>query len=425
MPALNVNRLSLKGFILSDQILYNITNLELYSIQGCTYTKTSNFLNATPAIHVSMEMRNNFPLDKVLPFHRDAFQNGINLINLTLIEPRLNSTSLRAIRSQASPMSLVVELGTYEPTAMQIWLTEKPTVRYLTIRNIPDLNIFPSRFFNAFHVLFQTTLQGTFTLGRSAVCIFVDINRQYNYVNPVVILDSTVQPSSSAWDNCADTYVKAINYKSMTEITCPGLNTCDDCEKWAKETEQCNFAAQENGCPGNLENPGNVFRYNNSYLFYYFQNRSWLIPSTSSRAPPIWKQDSINIGAIIGAVCGLVIAAIILAVTIYCIYRKRQKRTPEDYAAPRIEQNKPSSHDTTHVSIATSKSSQSSRYALERSFFPVVQESDEIAPPLYTAPSESVATTSAYNAPSAPPAPSGRRDSVSTRATHVYETLDP
>jgi hypothetical protein len=82
----------------------------------------------------------------------------------------------------------------------------------------------------------------------------------------------------------------------------------------------------------------------------------------------------------------------------------------------------PSGDDSTHLSIATSKTSKSSRYELQKSFFPPMQPHDEIAPPLYSAPSESVGSISAYKSPSAPPAP---RDSVSTHATHIYETLDP
>jgi hypothetical protein len=88
-------------------------------------------------------------------------------------------------------------------------------------------------------------------------------------------------------------------------------------------------------------------------------------------------------------------------------------------SAPAIEYK---TYDLTNVSIATSKSSKSSRYALERTFFPM-QPNNEIAPPLYTSPSESARSVSAYNSPSAPPAP---RDSISTHATtHVYETVDP
>ena len=424
MPAaINVNKLSLKKLVLNDQILYNITNLEIYSIEECTYGEKSSFLNSTPSINVSVVMKNNIPTDLVLPFGNSAFKAGIKLIDLTLIEPRLNSTSLTAIVDLTAPAKLVLELEKYDRAGMENWMAYKPLLWYLTIRNIPTLDIFPPGFFNAFHAIHQTTLQGSFELDRSAICIFIGINRQSDAGNEILILNSTISRPSSDWDNCTDTYVKAINYKSISDVKCPGRDSCEDCERWAKETEECNLVTQENKCSNSTWNGGKNFRYNNSYLYHFFQNKSWLI--TPSRTPATPKPDSINIGAIVGAVCGLLVAAIILAITVYCIYRKRQRHSSENVSAPRIEKYKPSAHDNTHLSIATSKSSQTSRYALEKSFFPIVQSTDEIAPPLYMAPSESGATTSAYNAPSAPPAPSTRRDSVSTRATHVYETLDP
>lgn len=422
MPqTINVNELSLKGLRLNNQILYNITNLQTFSIEECIYNEMSQVLHSTPPIYVSVVMKNNFPLDLVLPYRANAFKNGINLINLDLIEPELNSTSLQAVRRLISPAKAFIRLKSYTRAGMTNWITtDKPIIFDLTIENIQDLNIFPPGFFNEFHATDRTTLRGNFGLEKSAICIFFGINRQRSNGNSILNLESSVPSPSNNWNNCADTYVKAINYDSINNIQCPPPNSCEACQKWASDTEKCDLISYQNQCKVSLTNPGNMFFYNGSYLYHFFQKKSWL--NSTTYGPSISKQDSINIGAIIGALCGLLVAAVILALTIYFIRRNRRKHQSENISAPRIEQYKPSAHDNTHVSIATSKSSQSSRYALEHSFFPVVQPKDEIAPPLYTAPSESVGATSDYNAPSAPPA---RRDSVSTRATHVYETLDP
>ena len=418
-PFIDVKELSLKGLTLNDQILYNIAKLQTYSIEECTYGQNSKILHASPPVNVVLVMKSNNPVDSVLPFRNRAFGNGTNLIGLTLIEPRLNATSLQAVKRVTWPGIVFIRLGAYNREDMSNWKeTAKPVLTDLTIENIPTLDIFPSGFFNGFTGINQLTLRGSFELEKSAICIFVAINKQERNFNTNVTLDSPFSRSSDDWNNCADTYVKAINYESMKNIECPSPNSYEACQKWASDTEKCNLISYENSCSVKSERPSNNFFYNGSSLYYFFQRKLWL---NSTAYPSIPKQDSINIGAIIGAVCGLVVAAIILGLTIYCIRRNRRKHRSENVAAPQIQQYKPSSHDKTHVSIATSKSSESSRYALEHSFFPVVQSKDEIAPPLYTAPSESVGAHSTYNGPSAPPAP---RDSISTRATHVYETLD-
>ncbi len=420
MPlSINVNQLSLKYLHLYDQILYNFTNLKEYSIEGCEYNKTAQFLNSNQNYNLSLEMINNDPLNSVLPNNANAFQGLGTLINLTLIEPNLNSSCLQAIWNSA-PATILLELGSYQKTDFDKWGSYRPKVNSLTINNIKNLSIFSMKYFNQFDAIQNLILQGSFELEQPDLCIFTGIPIQRPADPTKVTLSSSENPSAD-WNECADTYIKAINQYSTNNVICPGRNTNEDCQDWANETEQCDLISYENNCGGVLVNPRNAFTYNNSYLYLFFQRLLW-VNVTSSTRPPIPQGNSINIGAIIGALCGLLIAIIVLGLTIFCIYRNRQKDATKYMFSTPGEKYAPSSHDPTHLSIATSKTSQSSRYAMQNSFFPPLQPNDEIAPPLYTAPSVAGGSVSPYNLPSAPPAP---RDSISTHATHVYETLDP
>jgi hypothetical protein len=421
MPSsITVNQLSLKNLQLYNQILYNFSNFQQYSIEACTYNKNSFFLNSTQKYSISLEMKNNNPVDTVLPFGNDAFKQLGELTSLTLIEPTLNSSCLKAIQYLLSTAPVLINLSEYYPSDLINWAAFKPIFGQLTIQNIKDLNVFPPIFINKFQAINQVTFQGTFDLEKQDICIFVGMIRQLQAINPILILNSPQQGSNN-WDNCANTYITAINQDSINNIICEPDNTLQDCERWAEATEECNLIPYENAC-GQIERYGNNFFYNNSYLYHFFIQELRLNNETTYPSkPPISKEDTINIGAIIGAICGLLVAIIILAVTIFLIYRYRQNEAKKNmYSTPEAKY-KPSAFDSTHVSIATSKTSQSSRYALEQSFFPPMHPNDEIAPPLYTAPSESVRSLSTYHAPSAPPAP---RYSVSTQATHLYETVD-
>lgn len=423
MPtSISVNKLSIKNLRLYDQILYNFINLLEYSIEGCEYNETSKILYSTPTYNQSLIMKNNIPKSLTLPYGTNAFAQMRTLASVTLIEPQLDSSCLKALNGRlASNARVSLSLGTYNTSDLANWAGPKPVFWYLTMGNLKNLSVLPLAFFNNFQALKQITLRGTFKLEKTDICIFIGINKPYQPENPFIILDSpAVDPND--WQNCALTYVTAINSYTTNNIRCPPDNSCQDCQRWANATAQCDLISYENSCPVRPERPQNVLTYNTSYLYYFFQNQVWS-NGTSYPNGGISKEDSINIGAIIGAVCGLLIAIIVLILTIVLIRRYRRKDAAIKYvpSAPQPDY-KPSADDYTHVSIATSKTSQSSRYALEKSFFPPMQPNDEIAPPLYTAPSEAAGSLSPYNIPSAPPA---SRDSVLTHATtHVYETVD-
>jgi len=422
MPSsIYVTQLSLKNLVLYDQILINFNNLQMYYIQGCQYNATSLFLNSTQTYTLSLIMVNNTPVNLVLPFGQNTFAELGTLTTLIVDEPSLNSSFLKQIKKLAYPSRLWLNLGQYYQSDMAAWANVKPLIWYLTIHNIGDLSIFPPIFFNNFDAITRVILKGTFNLKKSDICIFVGINIQSSSNYPPVILDCPTC-SLNDWDDCATTYILAIDTSSTSGVICPPDNTYADCQRWANSAAQCDLVAYENSC-GYVQTYANNFFYNNSFLYKFFTQSLWLNGTGNQTGPSISKESSINIGAIIGAVCGLLVAITILTVTIYFIYQRRQKNSTKYLSSTPAEKYKPSANDQTHISIATSKSSKSSRYALEQSFFPAMQPNDEIAPPLYTAPSESVGSVSAYTlSPSAPPAP---RDSVSTHATHLYETLDP
>lgn len=417
MPsANNINRLSLKQLILQDLILVNFVNLKVYSIEQCTYNKTSLFLNSTLGVNVSLEMKNNNPIDSVLPYRSDAFSSLGTLTSLTLIESKLNSASLDAIKQVYPPSNVFISLNNYQNTSMISWALNKPRFGFLTIENIQTLDIFPAAFFSNFHQLKQVTLRGNFKVKQEHIPMFVGFPKSAQSIDPIITLDTT----EKTWNNCTRTYIYGINIMSSKDIKCEASGSCEDCQRWYDETLACDLITYESKYVQYVQErlPTNYYYYN-STLYYFFENSKCIIERTTI-APP--QDEKVNIGAIIGALCGLIVAAIILGITVYFVCRKRNRyENRYEPSAPQIKTFR-SSSDPTNVSIATSKTSKSSRYALQKSFFPTIQPNDEIAPPLYTAPSESVASTSNYQAPSAPPA---HRDSVSTHATHVYETVDP
>jgi len=415
--SISVNQLLLKSLYLYDQILYNLINLKQYSIETCQYNRTAQFLNSNRKNNISLTMQNNNPLDLILPNGPNAFFGNLTYISITLIEPQLNSSCLAAL-SRPSLTTLILKLGVYFNSDFNTWGANRPYVWYLTIDNIQTLDIFPSKFFNTIDPLHRVTLIGTFALQQQDICIFAGINILGDAIPPIVVLTSSQNPQN--WSNCAATYIQAINTMTGASVQCPPDNTCDDCAQWAQQTNQCSLISYENACPGITITNVKPFYYNSSYLNYFFQNHLWLNPPYPT-PPPASNGDSMNIGAIIGAVCGLIIAIIILGITIFFIRRYRQNDATTNIRSKPEEKYISPSSGSTNVSIATSKTSQSSRYALQKSFFPPMQPHDEVAPPLYTATSDAGGSRSAYQLPTAPPAP---RDSISTHTTHVYETLD-
>lgn len=423
MPSLNnVNQLSLKYLLLYDQILNKFdSSLTTYSIEQCQYNQTAQFLTSSQSYNsISLTMINNTAVNGILPNGNQAFAQLQNLISLTLIDSNINSSFLKAIRTLV-PRKLFIQLNSYIKSDFDAWIAYQPLVTDLTINNIQDLSIFSKYYFNQIASIQNLVLQGSFELEKSDICIFTGITIQPKPFLTQVTLISSSMNTPGDWNPCADTYIKAINQQSINNVFCPPNNTPQDCEQWYNETTACDLVGYENSCGGTLPNIQKPFYFQNSSLYIFFEKHLWANQTTAPSSTS--NGDSLNIGAIIGAVCGLVAAVIILGITIMCIYRYRQNNSTKNIFSTKEGKYISSlSHDSTNISIATSKSSKTSRYALEKSFFPAMQPNDEIAPPLYTAPSESVRSVSAYNLPSAPPGP---RDSISTHATqHVYETVD-
>ena len=414
-----VKSLELKNLRLRDQILHKFPNLKDYSIEGCEYNRTAQFLKPIQYQNISLIMKNNNPLDRSLPNGDNAFAGYQTLNSLTIVELNLDSTCLKAIKPTATPRTVVLELGTYFTLDFDDWILWRPVVWYLTINRVSSLDIFSPAFFNKLDALQQVTLQGTFPLPKNAICTFVGINTLNNRIPPMVILNSSVTASQD-WNRCAATYVQAVNQKSMKDFRCPNDNTDDDCYKWAEETNKCELSSyEEKQCTGVINKEGVPFSYKNSAFSNFVEKSGWKKPSTGSQKP---AKESLNIGAIVGALCALLVAITILTLTLFFIRRRRQRNLAAPVPSAPSEKYKPSSYDLSHVSIATSKSSKSSTRALEKSFFSPMQPNDQLAPPLYTASSESIAPLPAYKDVSRTRA---RRDSASTHATHVYETLDP
>ena len=367
-------------------------------------------------------MKNNIPLDAVLPDGNSAFINStVRYKSITLIEPSLNSSCLKAISRAQRPTRVTVELGAYQTSDFEYYQGNAPIVWYLTVRNLRTLDVIPSKFFAQLDGLQSAVLAGPFQLRKANLCPFVGIPIQGDRSIPTV----TLETSSANLDDsnpCARTYINAINALSQSSVECPEGNSKEACERWASETNGCGLVSYESSqCAGTVPSRGPTqrFYFNGSYVQQYLNAKSWRGTTTSS--PGSKDDEKLDYRPIIGALVGLLVAITVLTVTIFCIRRfRRNEKAKNVPSVPGEKQMPPSAYDMTHVSIATSKTSKSSARALEKSFFPV-QPTDEIVPPLYTAPSEAVASVSPYHVASAPP---GRRDSVATHATHVYETLD-
>jgi len=132
MPQSNfINRLSLKRLRLYNQILFNFKNLTFYSIEQCTFNKTSSLLNATQtAVNMELEMKNNIPTDGILPYRSQAFLALGTLTSLTLIEPQLNSTALNAIKYSLMSSTIIISLNSYQRSDVDSLADEKLMVKY-------------------------------------------------------------------------------------------------------------------------------------------------------------------------------------------------------------------------------------------------------------------------------------------------------
>ena len=412
----------MKSLSLSSKILDLFVNVSSLTIEQCSYGRGAQFLQSSNPVEIALTMRNNIPLDAVLPDGNLAFNNPVvRYKSITLIEPSLNSSGLRAIARAQRPLSVTVDFGDYYKSDFEDYQNHRPPVWFLTIRNLRTLDAIPSKFFAQADGLQRAVLVGTLRLRKADLCAFVGIPLQGDPSLPTVRLE-TSQVNLDDSDPCARTYINAINVRSQSTVECPGGNSKDDCERWASETNGCRLVSYESSqCSGTVPpgGPNHRFYFNGSYVQQYLDAKSWRGTTTSS--PDSKGEEKLDYRPIIGALVGLLVAITVLTVTIFCIRRyRRNEKAKYIPSAPGEKVMPPSSHDMTHVSIATSKTSKSSSRALEKSFYPVLP-TDEIVPPLYTAPSEAVASVSPYRLASAPP---GRRDSVSTHATHVYETLD-
>ncbi|CAF4292792.1 unnamed protein product, partial [Rotaria sordida] len=140
---IKTDRLSFKYLHLYDRMLDNFPTLKEFFIEGCRYNKTAQFLRSSNVYNISVDMRYNIPDDSSLPNHPETFKDLQRLISLTLIEQKLNSSCLRAIKQQRKLSNLLLDLGSYSNSDFDDWMQDMPIVKYLTINNISDLNIFP------------------------------------------------------------------------------------------------------------------------------------------------------------------------------------------------------------------------------------------------------------------------------------------
>jgi len=422
-PYSRIRDLTLRKLYLRDIILDRFVNVSTLIIKECSYRRGAQFLQASGSYELSLTMENNYPLDFILPNGTSTFTlSSVRYNSITLLEPRLNSSVLKALGNAQRPRSVTVRVGEYYRSDFVEYKNRAPTVWYLTIRNLRNLDVLPSKLFSEFDAIQTIVLEGTYVLNKADICPFFGTPIQGQRIEPTVTLDIT-QANKDSSNACARTYIMAINEKSQSTVKCPGTDTNDDCERWAAETEACDLVSFEKGCSDTVPTRVNVtrFYFEGSYVQRFLNAKGWL--SSRGNSTNSKDDEKLDYRPIIGALVGLLAAITILTITIFCIRRFR-RREANSYipSAPVAEKEMPpSSYYMTHVSVATSKTSKSSSRALEKSFFPM-QPTDEIAPPLYTPPSEAVASIAAYKVTSAP---AGRRDSVSTHATHVYETLDP
>ena len=365
-------------------------------------------------------MINNNPLDSILPGGNQAFVGLSNVISMTFTEPKLNSSVLRALGSISRLNALTLDLGAYDVSDFTFYRDQNRVLSQLEIKSITNLRILPNMFFNKLNTLGKTTLRGTFELERQAICLFYGMANPSYLTYPILTVESPARTAPNAnWSQCAQIYIDAINKRTRNDIFCSPDNSALACRRWALMAARCNFSAYEsNQCPPLLFTNGPTFSYQNSSLYLFFQDYPWV--NEQGDVSP--GGESLNIGAIIGSLCALLLAITILTVVVFCIRRCRHKEARKYISSAPTHKDEPPPYDFSHLSIATSKTSYSTKGDLQQSIFPPLQPNDEIAPPLYTAPSESAAPHSSFKAPSAPPR---RRDSITTQGTHVYETLEP
>ena len=417
-----IKQLALKKLRLQERILDSFADLETYQVEECQYDQTSQFLNSNKTLNLSLIMINNTPLNSRLPNGDQAFTGLTNFIAMTIIEPQFNSSILNALKMLRRLPTLTLELGSYDMLDFKSYIDVNPVVFQLTINNIKNLEVLPNLFFNRLNTVRKTTLRGTFGLEKKAICLFYGMATPSYATYPLLSVESPLQnATNSGWNRCAAIYIDAINTRSVSEARCPPDNSPGDCQQLIVDAARCNFSNYEtNECPKLEFDKGPTFSFRNSSLYRfmldYLRRNQTGTDTTSS------EKESLNIAAIIGALCALLLAITVLTATVFCIRRYRRREASKYLSSSPVQKDEPPPYDFSHLSIATSKTSYSTNRAHQKSIFPPLQPNDEIAPPLYTAPSESAAPLSNFKAPSAP---LYRRDSITTQGTHVYETLDP
>lgn len=415
-------KLRLSNLILNERVLNCFPNITYYTVEQCDYNGIA-FLTSQYNYTSSVKMVSNNPTNTNIDFS-NAFQNFVGLPEVTIIEPKINSSILRGL-TEKKFNSLFLELNSYRKSDFEQLISSKPSPFSVTINNLFNLDVIPSGFFNAFDRITDIRLSGEFELKSDAICAFVAVNTFFESKYTQINL-SPKRQSTDTWDLCALTYINAINWYSRNMIRCIPSNSLRDCRNWASAVEKCNFTGYENGKCSISYPRDDVFRYNVSSLNKYFQGL--LLNQTETDTKDEEESGSSRIIPVIIALCALLVAITVLIITIFFVRRQRQnQRNTHLIGVPTgvdKEGPPPNYHDLSHISIATTRTIDSMYPKLDPSVFPPANPTVQIAPPLYTAPSENFPLSDNLKQQSAS---SGgkQRASVMTSNTHVYETLDP
>ncbi|CAF1142094.1 unnamed protein product [Didymodactylos carnosus] len=392
--------LTVQNFLLYGQILDKFPALTTLTITKCVYNATAKFLEpSSNATITNLTMSNNNLLDGLIP--ENTFEELDDLTTVTLIEPKLNTTSI-SINSERKLATLVLELGFYQQFDLNDWTDPLLFLSTFEIRNLTTLNVFPAGFFSRFYNLKTLTLGGTYRLTNKNICAFCRYPQPPG--GPIIVFNSANMPQS---DTCVQMYVDAISESDDCDLPC---GTESSCETYAEKSNSCDFNDVEEKC--------NVIRPDSSHSESFTYKDSCLSkridamgdndddPSISPSPPKSDQPNSINVGAVVGAIVGLTVSVIVLCITIFCVHRYRQKNKMYIHSEDKYRRKSNADSYTTQVSVATSKSTGEPLFSENKNAV--------VAPPLYNVSQ----TPSSLYLPSAPP-----RSSVSTQATHFYEEV--
>ncbi|CAF0826317.1 unnamed protein product [Didymodactylos carnosus] len=391
----NVTELKIQNWILYEQILDRFPSLTTLTIQSCSYNASANFLKSEKKGNITtLKLIHNELLSGKLP----EFSFPQQLKSLTIIESQLSTNSLR-IDANYHLDTLELELGSYQQFDLNNWSFLKSFLSKLEIRNLTDLVVFPSAFFNNFLRLKHLYLSGSYILKEEDICAF--------YYYP--LKSNITLNTSSKKDPCAQTYIDAINYWNCAEsVPCESPYAC---KQYANRANSCSLISAENQC-STFSNRTPVFTFQSSCLKSRIDQ--WLAYDFSLIIPtPDHETFPLSIGAIIGLIIGLIVAIAILCIILYCIYRYRQNKNIYIKSEDKYRRKSNTNSQHSSISLTTSKSSGQPLFS---------QHPNHVtAPALYNV---SQPPSSIYHSSTTSTSqPLTSRASISTQATHLYEEV--